>query len=99
MTRNVEVIGPDATLEDAASRMGALDIGRGLPVTHPPTIEEAAGARSCDDRRPRRGAARGICRLVRDVAIIRLNLPTGVRGRSQRQRGSVFRPAARDIPI
>jgi CBS domain-containing protein len=35
MTRNVEVIGPDATLEDAASRMGALDIGRGLLVTHP----------------------------------------------------------------
>jgi len=31
MTRNVEVIGPEATLEDAASRMDALDIGP-LPV-------------------------------------------------------------------
>jgi CBS domain-containing protein len=31
MTRNVEVIEPDATLEDAASRMDALDIGP-LPV-------------------------------------------------------------------
>ena len=31
MTRNVEVIGPDATLEDAASRMDVLDIGP-LPV-------------------------------------------------------------------
>jgi CBS domain-containing protein len=31
MTRNVEVIGPEATLADAASRMDALDIGP-LPV-------------------------------------------------------------------
>src|SRR5437868_15152771 len=31
MTRNVKVIGPDATLEDAAGRMDALDIGP-LPV-------------------------------------------------------------------
>jgi CBS domain-containing protein len=31
MTRNVEVIGPEATLEDAAYRMDALDIGP-LPV-------------------------------------------------------------------
>src|SRR6266516_229797 len=31
MTRNVEVIGPEATLKDAASRMDALDIGP-LPV-------------------------------------------------------------------
>ena len=31
MTRNVEVIGPEATLEDTASRMDALDIGP-LPV-------------------------------------------------------------------
>src|SRR2546421_11378293 len=31
MTRNVEVIAPDATLEDAASRTEALDIGP-LPV-------------------------------------------------------------------
>ena len=31
MTRHVKVIGPDATLEDAASRMDALDIGP-LPV-------------------------------------------------------------------
>lgn len=31
MTRNVEVIGPDATLEDAARKLDALDIGP-LPV-------------------------------------------------------------------
>ena len=31
MTRNVEVIGPEATLADAASRMDALDVGP-LPV-------------------------------------------------------------------
>src|SRR5438445_12298733 len=31
ITRNVEVIGPEATLEDAASRMEALEIGT-VPV-------------------------------------------------------------------
>ena len=31
MTRNVEVIGPEATVQDAASRMDALNIGP-LPV-------------------------------------------------------------------
>ena len=32
MTRDVEVVGPDATLREAAQKMKALDIGP-LPVT------------------------------------------------------------------